>query len=388
MQNESKSLRLVPFFSALCLFLAAVEYAIPKPLPFMRLGIANLPVMVSLSVMKKRETLLLILFKVLAQSLITGTLFSYIALFSVAGSFASGLGMMGLYALFGKNQKISNVGLSLAGALANNAAQIALGYAIVFGENTRYIAPLLLAVGTVSGLIMGLFANAFCKRSEWYKRLTSGGVFVTAEATKTGEVTANSHGELGKQATTTRSESRSAKMQFIIAVILFPVFMFHRYLLSIATKIFQLKLSAYNAVAIAWIFVAVFLLMTLIKRRGKVKILPSVFITIFITLFALLSPTGKILYAFGKFVITEDALLLGLRKSATLVGMVFLSQFAISPRLELPGKVGKFMQEVFSIFDSLTSERIKFRRGHIIASLDARLCELMKFRKSTTSLQA
>lgn len=362
MQVESKTLRLVPFFSALCMFLAAVEYAIPKPLPFMRLGIANLPVMISLSVMKKRETVLLILFKVLAQSLITGTLFSYIAMFSIAGSFASGLGMMGLYALFGKN-KISNVGLSLGGALANNTAQILLAYLFFFGENTKYIAPVLLIAGTVSGLILGLFANAFCNKSEWYKRLMEGQFSHETFATEISE--------------TQQTESKTAKIQFIIALCLFPIFMFLQKILAIICHKIRINLTPAASVKAVWICAAIFLVMTLIKKHGKVRILPSVFLTIFITLFALLTPNGKILYAIGNFRITEEALLTGLQKSARLVGMVFLSQFAISPRLNLPGKLGKFLHEVFEIFDSFTAEKIQFKRGKIISSLDSRLCELM-----------
>lgn len=50
--------RLVAFFAALCLFLVAVEYAIPKPLPFLRLGLTNLPVILSLQndLVRRRKT--------------------------------------------------------------------------------------------------------------------------------------------------------------------------------------------------------------------------------------------------------------------------------------------------------------------------------------------
>ena len=113
--------RLVAFFAALCLFLAAVEYAIPKPLPFLRLGLTNLPVILSLQTMHRRETLLLVLLKIVGQGILTGTIFSYVFAFSAAGSIASALTMLTLYAA-GK-RAVSAVGLNLAGALANNLAQ-------------------------------------------------------------------------------------------------------------------------------------------------------------------------------------------------------------------------------------------------------------------------
>ncbi|MBQ6780305.1 MAG: Gx transporter family protein [Treponema sp.] len=156
----------IAFFAALCLFLSAVEYAIPKPLPFLRLGLANLPILLSLEIMRRRDTVLLVLLKVLGQGLISGTIFSYIFLFSAAGSFASGLTMLFLFATCKKF--ISAVGLSLAGALANTVAQIALARFILFGENVRYIAPFLLITGLITGFLLGLFAWQFKRKSRWY----------------------------------------------------------------------------------------------------------------------------------------------------------------------------------------------------------------------------
>lgn len=159
----------IAFFTALCLFLAAVEYAIPKPLPFLRLGLANLPIILSLAKMRRRDTLLLILCKVLGQGIITGTLFSYVFLFSAAGSLSSGLVMLALHSLCGRH--ISAAGLSLAGALANNAAQLVLARFILFGTNVRFIAPVLLVTGFVTGLLLGIFAEQFMRKSRWYASL-------------------------------------------------------------------------------------------------------------------------------------------------------------------------------------------------------------------------
>ena len=165
------------FFAALCLFLSGIEYAIPKPFPFLRLGIANLPVILSLFVMQRRETLWLIALKILGQGLITGTIFSYVFLFSAAGSFASGIIMIFLYT-FCKTY-LSVVGLSLAGSLANTFAQLILAQFMLFGSSTRYIAPLLLFTGLASGFLLGLFSEHFMRKSKW---------FAIVSAEKTGEV--------------------------------------------------------------------------------------------------------------------------------------------------------------------------------------------------------
>src|SRR5574344_1307237 len=162
--NKNSTTYQISFFAALCMFLSAVEYAIPKPLPFLRLGLANLPILLAIKKMRRRDVWALILLKILGQSFISGTLFSYIFVFSAAGSFASGLMMLFVYDVCyvvekqkGK-QLISDIGLSLSGALANNAAQLICAQCMMFGSNTKYIAPILLTTGCITGLALGFFA--------------------------------------------------------------------------------------------------------------------------------------------------------------------------------------------------------------------------------------
>ena len=167
--TQTTDKKLLPFLAALCLFLAAVEYAIPKPLPFLRLGLANLPVIIALFIMPTRDIYKLILLKIMGQALITGTLFSYIFLFSAAGSLASGLTMLGVHRIL--RNRNSCIGLSLAGAAANNIAQLIVAHLILFGSATRYIAPILLISGAVTGLILGIFTQMFTERSKWFRGL-------------------------------------------------------------------------------------------------------------------------------------------------------------------------------------------------------------------------
>jgi heptaprenyl diphosphate synthase component I len=160
---------LIAFFASLCLFLSAVEYVIPKPLPFMRLGLANMPLVLALYVFGAKEILLLVLLKILGQGFITGTLFSYIFLFSAAGSFASAAAMLVLQR--SAKRHVSCVGVSLAGAFANTAAQIALSNFLLFGKAVLYIAPVLLISGFVTGLCLGLITGIFAARSRWFALL-------------------------------------------------------------------------------------------------------------------------------------------------------------------------------------------------------------------------
>ena len=102
-----------------------------------------------------------------------------------------------------------------------------------------------------------------------------------------------------------------------------------------------------------------------------------------IAFFSLFTPNGKIiqingraLYLFSIFPVTQGALLGGIKKGALLAGMVFLSQFAISMKLHLPGKAGQFINNMFFTFGRLTEKKIPFKAGQIIESIDERLLEV------------
>ncbi|MGN0740487.1 MAG: Gx transporter family protein [Treponema sp.] len=158
------------FLTAMCLFFSAVEFVIPKPFPFLRLGLANFPVILGFFILTPLQTVLLIVLKIFVQNLISGTLFSYTILFSVAGSFSSGLVMLALFNLLYRrgNRKISLVGISLAGSLFNSLAQLGISYLLIFEENTKYVAPFMLAAGFVTGLLLGFFAEYFTGKSKWF----------------------------------------------------------------------------------------------------------------------------------------------------------------------------------------------------------------------------
>ena len=62
---------------------------------------------------------------------------------------------------------LSLVGISILGALASNGVQLTLSQAMVFGDNVKLIAPPFIAIGTVSALVLGGFAEGFSEKSRW-----------------------------------------------------------------------------------------------------------------------------------------------------------------------------------------------------------------------------
>lgn len=155
----------VALLGAVCMFLSAVEYMIPKPIPFLRVGIANLPILIGLDLLPVPFVLLLVVLKVLGQGIVGGTLFSYVFLFSAAGSFASAFAMLAARRAFG--ERISLVGVGVVGALCGNIAQVVLAGLLIFGQSAWLIAPPFLVLGTVTAVLLGMFAERFAARSRW-----------------------------------------------------------------------------------------------------------------------------------------------------------------------------------------------------------------------------
>jgi heptaprenyl diphosphate synthase len=151
---------------ALCLFLSVIEYMIPKPLPFLRIGLANLPLMLALGVLPLRDYIYLVFIKISGQALVTGTLFSYIFLFSLAGTLISAMTMYFLHRVFHKH--ITFTGIGTAGAFISNISQLLLARIFIFGENTFYIAPFFLLSGLITGIALGVFCEVFAGKSAWY----------------------------------------------------------------------------------------------------------------------------------------------------------------------------------------------------------------------------
>ena len=63
------------FLAAMAISFSIIESMIPKPLPWMRIGLANAITLYSFTVLKPREVLPVVLSRVVATSIMLGTLF-------------------------------------------------------------------------------------------------------------------------------------------------------------------------------------------------------------------------------------------------------------------------------------------------------------------------
>ncbi len=122
---------------------------------------------------------------------------------------------------------------------------------------------------------------------------------------------------------------------------------------------------------------ALLLLGFIVRLGGKRIRLGSCFLlTLSITFFHLLSPSGRILWELAGWSLTSGALERGLLKSLTLCGLIFISLFSVTPELNLPGRLGGLLGWSFYYFEILLEGRKKISPRRFMASLDEALLEL------------
>lgn len=95
-----------------------------------------------------------------------------------------------------------------------------------------------------------------------------------------------------------------------------------------------------------------------------------------ITLFHLLTPVGRVLLEWGPLTVTDGALRQGLTKGFAIVGLVFISLFAVRSDLRLPGALGGLLARLFFHFERVLDTRKRVRARALVESIDDILHEL------------
>ena len=147
-------------FTALALIFSYVETLIPVNLgiPGVKLGLANLIIVVALYKMRLSEAYLLSVVRVLLAGFIFGNYFSII--YSLAG----GLLSLTVMALLKKWGGFSLQGISIAGGVFHNIGQLIVAAVVVETFSATYYFPVLLVAGLLTGLVIGIVAEMMLKR--------------------------------------------------------------------------------------------------------------------------------------------------------------------------------------------------------------------------------
>ena len=153
----SKEIALLGVFLAYTLVISLIESMIPLSftVPGIRLGLANVAILLALYLFSFPKALLLLLMKCLMAAIFAGS--PAALLFSLGGSLLSFAVMLFLLRLFG--ERISPLGVSVAGAAFHNTGQILVAWALLQSRSVLLYLPVLLVVGLFTGAVIGLLTR-------------------------------------------------------------------------------------------------------------------------------------------------------------------------------------------------------------------------------------
>lgn len=147
-------------FTALALIFSYIETLIPISvgIPGVKLGLANLVIVIALYKISIKEVYLLSVVRVLLAGVLFGNFFSII--YSLAG----GLLSLTVMAFIKKSEDFSVMGVSIAGAVFHNIGQLIVAMVVVETFSISYYVPVLLVSGIVTGLLIGIISDYMLKR--------------------------------------------------------------------------------------------------------------------------------------------------------------------------------------------------------------------------------
>ncbi|HTO92853.1 MAG TPA: Gx transporter family protein [Bacteroidota bacterium] len=147
----------IGFLTAAGTALFVLESLIPLPLPFLKVGLANISTLLALLIAGPADAVSVVFLRVLAGSLITGSFLGPAFILAMTAGLAAAAAMALLRT--GAGRLFGPVGLSLAGATAHVSTQLALVMLLyVRNAAVAQVFPLLLLTALVGGLVVGLVA--------------------------------------------------------------------------------------------------------------------------------------------------------------------------------------------------------------------------------------
>lgn len=147
-------------FTALALIFSYVETLIPIHfgIPGIKLGLANLLIVIFLYKRNAKEALLLSVTRIILSG------FMFANLFSILYSLSGGMLSLVVMAFLKKKEIFSVIGVSIAGGITHNLGQLIVAMLVVETYRVGYYFPVLLLAGVITGMLIGIVANEVLKR--------------------------------------------------------------------------------------------------------------------------------------------------------------------------------------------------------------------------------
>ncbi|MCM1114030.1 MAG: Gx transporter family protein [Clostridium sp.] len=166
MKNKKiKNVALFGMMVALAFTFSYMESLIPFNfgIPGVKLGLANLVVVVALYTMKPYEALFIAVVRIFLAGLTFGN--AYSIAYSLCGGLLSFLVMWLV-----KKTKLSIIGVSMMGGICHNIGQIIVAAIIMETSQIAYYLSVLLVAGLITGLLLGVVSKLIVDRLQKIKK--------------------------------------------------------------------------------------------------------------------------------------------------------------------------------------------------------------------------
>ena len=164
--TQTRKIAFVGLAAALALLLSYVEFLLPPifaAVPGIKLGLPNVVILYVLYCLDVKYAALVSFVRLRISSMLFGNamMFAY----SAAGAILSLLVMC----LLKKTDKLSSVGVSVAGAVSHNLGQILVAMVLLDTPQIAFYLIVLAITGTISGIFIGLCGALMVKRLPFNK---------------------------------------------------------------------------------------------------------------------------------------------------------------------------------------------------------------------------
>ncbi|MDD5773721.1 MAG: Gx transporter family protein [bacterium] len=157
--SRIKTIIEISLMVSLGIILQIIEAPLPRPLPWAKLGLANVITLISLLLFSLKEAVFISIIRIALVSILLGTIFNPGFFLSLSGGLMSTFIMGLVLIIFPK--RFSLIGVSLIGALVHNMTQLGVAYILFYNQlhiswnNVLYFLPLMLAWAIPTGFIVG-----------------------------------------------------------------------------------------------------------------------------------------------------------------------------------------------------------------------------------------
>ena len=163
--NKAKKIALFGMMVALAFTFSYFESLIPLDfvVPGVKLGLANLVVVIALYLMKPGEAFSIAIIRIFLAGLTFGN--AYSIAYSLCGGILS---LLVMYLV--RKTKLSVIGVSMLGGICHNIGQIIVAAIVMGTSRIAYYLPVLLVAGLITGLLLGVISKLVIERFEKAKR--------------------------------------------------------------------------------------------------------------------------------------------------------------------------------------------------------------------------